>query len=60
LKGDHKMEGMFEIYFTDLTEEAQKRIMDAYHIKSPAELNWDRDFVPIAFASLPEETEEDD
>jgi len=54
------MEGMFEIYFTDLTEEAQKRIMDAYHIKSPAELNWDRDFVPIAFASLPEETEEDD
>ena len=30
-----------EIFFSDLTAEAQQRVLDAYGLKSPDEANWD-------------------
>ena len=38
----------FEIYFSDLNTEAQKRLMDIVGISSPSEMNWDIDMCPIA------------
>lgn len=32
---------MIEIYFNDLTEEAQKQILEQAGITDPAEANWD-------------------
>lgn len=31
----------FEIYFSDLTEEAQRRLLDAFGITDAKEANWD-------------------
>ena len=31
----------FELYFSDLTEEAQKEILEKAGIKTPQEANWD-------------------
>lgn len=31
----------FEIMFTDLTEEAQQRLLDFYGVQSAADMNWD-------------------
>lgn len=41
------MTNTFELYFSDLTEEAQKRLMDAAGIADPKENNWDMDVLPI-------------
>lgn len=38
----------FDIYFSDLNIDAQKRLMDAVGISSPSEENWDIDMCPIA------------
>ena len=38
----------FDIYFSDLNIDAQKRLMDAVGISSPSEANWDIDMCPIA------------
>ena len=38
----------FEIYFSDLNEDAQKRIMEMVKIDDPKEMNWDIDMCPIA------------
>lgn len=38
----------FKIYFSDLNEEAQKRLMEAVKISSPSEMNWDLDIYPLA------------
>ena len=38
----------FEIYFSDLNEDAQKRLLDAVGVESPKEMNWDMDILPIA------------
>ena len=35
-----------ELYFADLTPEAQTRVLEFYNIKSPESLNWD--VVPLA------------
>ena len=35
-----------EIYFTDLTERAQKELLDAMGVETPEEMNWD--VFPIA------------
>ena len=32
---------MIEIYFDDLTEEAQKKVLECAGIEDPAEANWD-------------------
>ena len=39
---------MFEIFFSDLNEEAQQRLMYLVGIKDPKEMNWDIDVCPIA------------
>ena len=41
-------EKYFEIYFSDLNPDAQKRLMKAVGINHPAEMNWDIDMCPIA------------
>ncbi len=38
----------FEIYFSDLNEDAQKRLMEAAGITDPREMNWDMDISPLA------------
>lgn len=38
----------FEIYFSDLNEDAKARLMEAVGISDPAEMKWDMDIVPIA------------
>lgn len=47
----------FVLYFSDLTSEAQSRIMDAAGINDPAEANWDMDVFPITMIDFesPEE-----
>lgn len=52
-EGDSTMND-FEIYFNDLNEEAQLRLMKAVGITDPKEMNWDLDWVPLAFYPLPE------
>ena len=42
----------FEIYFSDLTEDAQKRLMEAVGITEPSEMNWDIDMCPIGVYGL--------
>lgn len=37
-----------EIYFSDLKEDAQQRILKAVNAKSAKEMNWDIDIIPIA------------
>lgn len=43
----------FDIYFSDLNGEAQKRLMDAVGILDPREMNWDLDILPLASIPLP-------
>ena len=45
---ENKTMKAFDIYFSDLTVDAQKRLMDAVGISSPSEENWDIDMCPIA------------
>jgi hypothetical protein len=49
------MDEVFEIYFSDLNEDAQQRLMDAVGITDPREANWDNDLVPIAVYPLTDE-----
>lgn len=37
-----------EIYFSDLCPEAQRRLLGAFGITDPAEMNWESDLVPLA------------
>ncbi len=41
-----------EIYFSDLTPEAQQRVLDAAGITDPKEANWDGDILPLAIISF--------
>lgn len=43
----------FEIYFSDLNEDAQKQLMEQYHITNPSEANWDIDLIPLATLEIP-------
>ena len=38
----------FEIYFSDLNEDAQKRLLEAVGVETAADMNWDIDMCPIA------------
>lgn len=38
----------FEIYFSDLNEDAQKRLLDACGYESASAGNWDIDILPLA------------
>ena len=44
----------FEIYFTDLTPDAQKRILEFEGVKDYKDLNWNT--FPITIITLEEET----
>lgn len=37
----------FEIYFSDLNEDAQKSLLDFVGVESAADMNWDNDILPI-------------
>lgn len=43
----------FEIRFEDLTEDAQERILEAFGISSPKEMNWD--VFPITSVAISDE-----
>ena len=47
----------FEIYFSDLNEDAQKRLLEAVKVSDPAEMNWDIDMAPIAMYDFEEDIE---
>ena len=38
----------FNIFFSDLVDEAQERLMAIVGITDPKEMNWDMDITPIA------------
>lgn len=46
-----------ELYYDDLTPEAQARLLDTVGIKSPTEMNWD--VFPITVISFEEEEEDE-
>lgn len=37
----------FNIYFSDLTPDCQERLLNAFWLESPSEMNWDGDILPI-------------
>ena len=47
----------FEIFFSDLNEQAQQDLLDMVGAESPEDMNWDFDLVPIAIVDF-EEVEE--
>ena len=47
--------GTFEIYFSDLNEDAQKRLLEAVGAKDASDMNWDMDICPIAMYDFEEE-----
>ena len=47
----------FEIYFSDLNEDAQKRLLEVVGAETPADMNWDIDMCPIAMYDFETETE---
>lgn len=50
----------FKIYLSDLTPEAQERLLAFMKVKSATELNWDNDTLPIASVPAPDEEFEAD
>lgn len=46
----------FDIYFSDLKEDAQKELLNAVGAKDPEEMNWDMDILPIATFDIEDET----
>lgn len=48
----------FEIYFDDLTPEAQQRLLEAFGIESPDEMNWNNRIFPVATVVKDEEFDE--
>lgn len=47
----------FEIFFSDLNEKAQKRLLDFVGETDPKEMNWDADLVPLSSFDFEEEAE---
>ncbi len=48
----------FNIYFSDLNQEAQKRLLDTFDLSSPKDANWDSDIMPIATIDIGVDGEE--
>lgn len=48
------------IYFSDLNENAQKRILDFVGAKDASDMNWDLDILPIAVFDYQEDVENAD
>lgn len=52
----------FNIYFSDLNEDAQKRLLNAVGAETASDMNWDMDVVPVTtycFCSEGENNESD-
>jgi len=47
----------FELYFNDLNEDAQKRLLEAVGAKDASEMNWDINILPLAMLDFEEEPE---
>lgn len=45
----------FDIFFSDLNEDAQRRLMDVVGITDPSEANWDIDISPLAIFTIEED-----
>lgn len=45
----------FEIYFSDLNEDAQKRLLELVGAESAKDMNWDIDLIPIATVDFEED-----
>ena len=50
----------FEIYFSDLNEDAQKRLLEAVGAKDASDMNWDIDMCPIAMYDFEKEGVKDE
>lgn len=48
----------FKIYFSDLNEDAQKRLLKEVKANSPKDMNWDIDICPIAMYDFEENEDE--
>lgn len=48
----------FDIYFSDLNGDAQRRLLEAVHAKSASEMNWDIDIIPITTYDFEDNEEE--
>ena len=48
----------FEIYFNDLSEDAQRRLLEIVGAESASEMNWDLDILPLAVLSFEDGGEE--
>ena len=51
--------GEFEIYFSDLNEDAQQRLLEAVGAKSAKDMNWDMDWCPIAIYEFNPDDDDD-
>ena len=51
---------VFELFFSDLTPEAQQRLLDTVGIKDPKEANWDMDIFPITILEFEDGAYADD
>lgn len=47
----------FEIFFNDLNDDAQTRLLEAVGVSSAKEMNWDMDILPIALYDYEEAKE---
>ena len=50
----------FNIYFSDLNEDAQKRLLETVGAKTASDMNWDMNIVPIATYCFCEEGNENE
>ena len=50
----------FEIYFSDLNERAQKRLLAELNVSSAKEMNWDMDIIPLAMVDIETEIEDEE
>ena len=48
----------FNIYFSDLNKDAQKRLLESVGAESAKEMNWDMDILPIATFEFEKEVSE--
>ena len=50
----------FEIYFSDLNEDAQARLLEVVGVETPADMNWDIDMAPIAMYCFYKESDDNE
>ena len=51
---------IFRIYFSDLNEDAQKRLLEMVGAETAADMNWDIDMCPIAIYEFETKDESED